>query len=36
MGPTDSRVEELNSTATSAGRKVAYSPVTSGMPARPA
>jgi hypothetical protein len=35
-GPTDRRVELPNSTATSIGRKVAYNPVTSGMPARPA
>ena len=35
-GPTDSRVEPLNRTAARAGRKVAYSPVTRGMPARPA
>ena len=35
-GPTDRRVELLNSTAASAGKNVAYSPVTSGMPASPA
>ena len=35
-GPTDSRVELLNRTAIKAGRKAAYSPVTNGMPARPA
>jgi hypothetical protein len=35
-GPTDSRVELPNITATSMGRNVAYSPVTSGMPANAA
>jgi len=35
-GPTDSRVELENRTAASIGRKVAYNPVTSGMPASPA
>ena len=32
-GPTDKRVELPNITATSIGKNVAYSPVTSGMPA---
>src|SRR3954470_22692230 len=32
-GPTDRRVEAENSTAASIGRKVAYRPVTRGMPA---
>ena len=35
-GPTDRRVELLKSTAARAGRKAAYKPVTSGIPARPA
>ncbi len=33
VGPTDNRVEPLNRTAARAGRKVAYRPVTNGMPA---
>src|SRR3954469_14270303 len=35
-GPTDKRVDALNSTEITIGRNVAYSPVTSGMPAKPA
>ena len=33
VGPTDSRWDELNITAISAGNSAAYTPVTSGMPA---
>jgi hypothetical protein len=33
VGPTDSRCDELNITAISAGNSAAYTPVTSGMPA---
>src|SRR5277367_102933 len=36
VGPTDRRADELKSTATNAGNRAAYTPVTSGMPAKAA